>query len=50
VPNRSTEWCADGEQGVTTAVGRCVTCGYAHQYDELKMDVDREGETLFFFF
>ena len=35
-------------QGVTTHTGKCISCGYAHQYDELDMDIngDRKPNPL----
>jgi hypothetical protein len=27
-------------QGVTTQTGKCISCGYAHQYNELSLDVN----------
>ncbi|KAH8896602.1 hypothetical protein GQ53DRAFT_743241 [Thozetella sp. PMI_491] len=33
--------------GNTTHIGRCIECGYAHQYDELSLDMDRNPKASF---
>ncbi|KAK3305017.1 uncharacterized protein B0T15DRAFT_531098 [Chaetomium strumarium] len=33
--------------GATTHTGKCISCGYAHQYDELTLDVNRDPKANF---
>ncbi|KAK3902170.1 hypothetical protein C8A05DRAFT_15728 [Staphylotrichum tortipilum] len=33
--------------GATTYTGKCITCGYAHQYDELAMDIEGDPKANF---
>lgn len=33
--------------GATTQIGRCISCGYAHNYEELSLDVDRNAAANF---
>ncbi|KAK3940438.1 hypothetical protein QBC46DRAFT_434767 [Diplogelasinospora grovesii] len=33
--------------GATAHIGRCISCGYAHHYDELSLDVDRDPKANF---